>query len=382
MNSEPSQTDVLIVGGGVAALEAALALRARGGDLIQTTLLAPNPEFSYRPVRVGEPFGHSAARSYSLERIATDLGLRRYEDSLDWVDTEARIVHTKQGLALEYDALLLAMGARTNSSFKHAVTLDPARLDEQMRGVIQDAEGGYIHSIAFVIPSTQSWPLPIYELALMTATRAYEMNVALAITLITPEDAPLAVFGTAVSEEVRRLLDQRGITTLTSSQCVMHEPRQLTVHPANNQITVDQVIALPELSGPVLPGIPRTATGGFISTDRHGRVIGVERVFAAGDLTDFPIKHGGIAAQQADAAADAIAALAGAEIVPKPLVATLRGVLWCGDRSLHLRARVTGTHGSKSSAVTETLGKAGAKIDARYLAPYLESISPVAATVT
>jgi sulfide:quinone oxidoreductase len=380
MHSEKSQTDVLIAGGGVAALEAALALRARAGELVQVTLLAPNAEFSYRAVRVGEPFGHRAARSYSLERIANDLRIGLVEDSLKWVDADARVAHTENGLALRYDALLLAVGSRTYPSIKHAVTLDPSRIDEQMHGVLQDVEGGYIHSIAFVIPSTQSWPLPIYELALMTAARAYEMSVDLTVTLITPEDAPLAVFGTAVSQELGALLGERGITTHTASRCVMREPHRLTVQPANNQITVDQVITLPELYGPSVAGIPRNATNGFITTDRHGQVPGVERVFAAGDLTDFPIKHGGIAAQQADAAADSIAALAGADIEPQPMVAVLRGQLWCGDRSLDLQARVTGIHGSTSSVVTEPVAKPETKIDARYLSPYLQEFETVAIT--
>jgi sulfide:quinone oxidoreductase len=382
MNTEHPQTEVLIVGGGVAALEAALALRARAGDLVQITLLAPNPVFSCRPARVGEPFGHTAALSYPMERIATDARVTRYEDSLKWVDTDARVAHTESGLRLQYDVLLLATGARTYTSFKYPVTLDPERLDEQMPGVVQDAEGGYIHSIAFVIPSTRSWPLPLYELALMTATRAYEMNVELAVTLVTPEDAPLAVFGAAVSQQVKALLDERRIVTYTSSHIAMHEPHHLTVHPANNQVAADQVITLPELRGPAIPGIPHRATGGFISVDRHGQVTGLDNVFAAGDLTDFPIKHGGIAAQQADAAAAAIAALAGADIVPQPLVPILNGVLWCGDRSLYMHARVTGSHGSTSSVASEPVGQPGATIDARYLGPYLESISPVAAAVS
>jgi sulfide:quinone oxidoreductase len=380
MSSERRQTEVLIAGGGVAAVEAALALRARAGDLVRVTLLAPNADFSPRPGAVGEPFGHSAAPSYSLGRIAADLRLQRHEDALNWVDTDARVVHTDHGLSLHYDALLLALGARTYPSFKFAITLDPSALDEQMRGVVQDVEGGYLHSIAFVIPSTRAWPLPIYEIALMTAARAREMNVDLEITLITPEDSPLAVFGAAVSQEVAALLDEHGITTLTSSRCVMHEPRRLTVHPANRQIVADQVIALPELSGPAVPGIPRSASGGFISTDRNGRVAGVDRVFAAGDLTDFPIKHGGIAAQQADAAADAIAALAGAAIAPKPIVPVLRGQLWSGAGALHLRALVTGTHGSTSSVKTEPRRTPASKIDALYLAPYLESLDHPAAT--
>src|SRR4051812_42839041 len=53
--------DVVIVGGGVAGLEALLGLRAMAEDRVQLTLVAPEPDFSYRPLAVAEPFamGHA-----------------------------------------------------------------------------------------------------------------------------------------------------------------------------------------------------------------------------------------------------------------------------------------------------------------------------------
>jgi sulfide:quinone oxidoreductase len=374
MTSDEPQTDVLIVGGGVAALEAALALRERGAGLVSTTLLAPNAEFSNHAVSIGEPFGLREARRYSLDRITTDLGIVHHADSLKWVDTHGQIVHTEQGLALSYDALLLAVGARTHPLLAHALTLDPSRLDEQMHGVIQDVEGGYLHSIAFVIPSTHAWPLPMYELALMTAKRAWEMGVELSVTLVTPEAAPLAVFGDTLSRELRGLLHSRRITTLTASHCTMREPHHLRVHPAEQELLVDQVIALPDLSGPALAGIPRSAIDGFISTERSGRIHGLQRVFAAGDLTDFPVKYGGLAAQQADAAADSIAALAGADITPEPFNPRIHGQLWGGDDPLYFTARITGTLGLSSAVATQPMWTPATKVRARYLEPYLESL--------
>jgi sulfide:quinone oxidoreductase len=381
MTSEQPQTDVLIVGGGVAALEAALALRERGAGFVRTTLLAPNAEFSNHAVSVGEPFGLREARSYSLDQIANDLGIVHHTGSLRWVDTHEQIVHTEQELALSYDALLLAVGARTHPQLAHAVTLDPSRLDEQMHGVIQDVEGGYLHSIAFVIPSPHAWPLPVYELALMTAKRAWEMGVELSVTVITPESAPLAVFGDTLSRELRELLNSRRITTLTSSHCTMREPHKLRVHPAEQELVVDQVIALPDLSGPALAGIPRSAIDGFISTGRDGRVHGLERVFAAGDLTDFPVKYGGLAAQQADAAADSIAALAGADIAPEPFNPKIHGQLWGGGDPLYFTARITGTLGLSCAVATQPMWTPATKVRARYLEPYLESLDRAAASV-
>jgi sulfide:quinone oxidoreductase len=380
MDSSAPQTKVLIVGGGVAALEAALALKHSAGERVQMTLLAPEDEFVYRPLSVGEPFGHELAHAYPLDKVVADLGIERCKDTLKWVDTSAHTVHTENELEFEYDALLLAVGARTSEPMRHALTIDPTRLDEQLHGLIQDLEDGWVHNIAFVIPELSGWPLPIYELALMTAGRAYEMNVNAQITVVTPERAPLAIFGSSASAVVSRRLDAYGIETVTSAHCVMHEPKRLTVSSAPEPIVVDQVVTLPALHGPAVPGIPRSAAQGFISVDRHSRVPGLEGVFAAGDMTDFPIKLGGIAAQQADAAAESIAALAGAAIVPKPLVVTIHGLLIGGGEPVYMAAQVAGSEGTHSKVSADPFWAPATKIYARYLAPRLQALDALAST--
>jgi sulfide:quinone oxidoreductase len=365
--------DVVIAGGGVAALEAALALRDLAGERVSTTLLAPDPRFVYRPARVKEPFGYTAARTYSLVEITRDIGVSFVQDGLESVDAERSVVRTAQDRELGYDALVLATGARLRPAFSHGVTIDDSRIDEQLHGLIQDVEGGYVHSIAFVAPTAMPWPLPIYELALMTARRAYDMQTEVAITIATPEDAPLAVFGDAVSDAVARLLEENGITTITSAHSSVPEPGLVAIHPGDRRLKVDRVIALPQLFGPATPGVPGGADSGFIAIDNHCRVRGLENVFAAGDATDFPIKFGGIAAQQADTAAEAIAALAGAPVEPQPFHPELHAILLGADKPLYLSAHVTGGHGSSSRISEEPGWSPPVKIAARYLAPYLES---------
>jgi sulfide:quinone oxidoreductase len=368
-----SSFNVVIAGGGVAALEAALALRELAGDRVDTKLLAPEPEFVYRPMRVREPFAYSEAQHYSLEEIARHIGVELIQDSFKWLEPQQSIVHTEGGAQLGYDALLLAIGARLSPAYGHVVTIDDRRLDEQYHGLIQDIEGGYVHSLAFLAPTPMPWPLPIYELALMTATRAYDMGVDLSITIATPEDAPLAVFGTAVSEAVQRLLAERGILTLTSAHCGVSEQGHVSIHPGGRTLHVDRVVALPQLSGPPAPGVPGDATGGFIPIDPHCRVRGLERVYAAGDATDFAVKHGGVAAQQADTAAESIAALAGAPVEPHRFHPVIHGILLGGKRPLYLSAHVTGGHGSSSTVSGSPMWSPRAKIVAKYLGPYLDS---------
>jgi sulfide:quinone oxidoreductase len=369
---------VLIVGAGVAGLEAALALRELASELVSTTLLAPASEFVYRPMRVREPFGYSEARRYPLDDISRDIGIELVRDAFKWLDPDQRVVHTEAGEQLEYDALLLAPGAVLRPRFSHALTIDDSQLDEVLHGLIQDVEGGYVHKLAFISPTPMPWPLPLYELALMTARRAYDMNVDISVTLATPEDAPLAVFGSKASQAVERLLVDNGILFIPSAHCETPAAGRVSLAPGSRTLTVDRVVALPQLFGPSLPGVPLQAANGFVPIDVHCKVMGIERVYAAGDATDFAVKFGGIAAQQADTAAEAIAALAGAAIEPTQFTPVLHGALLGGPRPLYLSARVTGGHGSSSEVSEAPTSSPPAKIAAKYLAPYLESRDGVA----
>ncbi len=354
-------------------LEATLALRDLAGDRVAVTMLAPEAEFVYRPMRVREPFGFSEARRYSLEEFASETGAELIHDSFKWLDPERRTVHTETGQQLSYDALLLAMGARLHPRFKHALTLDDRRLDEQLHGLLQDVEGGYLHSLAFLIPHPMPWPLPVYELALMIAGRAQDMNVDLSITIATPEDAPLAVLGAPVSEAVQSLLERNGILTITSAHCEVPEPGRVSIHPGERRLHVERIVAAPQLFGPSTSGVPKDAPEGFIPVDVHCMVRNLDRVWAAGDATNFAVKLGGIAAQQADTAAEAIAALAGAEVEPKPFHPMIHAILLSGDHPLYLSAQITGGHGSGSEISDTPTWSPATKIAARYLAPYLDA---------
>jgi sulfide:quinone oxidoreductase len=370
--------NVLIVGGGVAALEATFALRAFGGDRADVTLLAPDREFVYRPMRVREPFGLARARRYPLARIAGDVGAELLTDRFKWLDPDGRVVHTDAGTEIPYDALLLALGARLYARYPNAVTIDDKRMDEQLHGLIQDIEDGFVHSLVFVIPSGHAWALPAYELALMTAARAYDVSAELAITIVTPEDSPLAIFGQGASEGIARLLEENAITTITSAHCEVPQRGRIVINPGERHLEADRIVALPELHGPSVAGVPTGAHGGFIPVDTHCRVRGLERVYAAGDATDFAIKHGGIASQQADVAAQAIAALAGLASDPAPFHPVIHATLLTGGKPRYLSAHVTGGHGSSSYITDAPDAGTPAKIAAEHLAPYLDQLERAA----
>jgi sulfide:quinone oxidoreductase len=133
---------------------------------------------------------------------------------------------------------------------------------------------------------------------------------------------------------------------------------------------MQRVVTLPRLAGPAIDGLPAD-TDGFLVTDVHARVVGVADVYAAGDITAFAIKQGGLACQQADAAAEHIAAGAGAELEPTPFTPVLRGMLLTERWSRFLRRDV---EADESTVAGRALWWPPAKIAGRELAGYLQSI--------
>jgi len=274
---------------------------------------------------------------------------------------------------------VLALGGHARPRYEHALTIDDHRMDEVLHGLIQDIEGQYVHSVAFVVPGRMAWPLPIYELALMTAARAYDASVELAVTVVTPEESPLAIFGIGASGAVAKLLAEAGIETLTSAYAEVPHSGHVVVNPGDRHLEVDRIVALPELYGPAVRGL-HSSGHGFIPVDVHGKVNGVERVYAAGDAVDFAVKQGGISAQQADVAAEAIAALAGAPIEPKPFHPVIHGLLLTGGRPRYLSARITGGHGFSSELTDVPTWSPPVKISAQYLAPVLKRLDALYAS--
>ncbi len=364
---------VVIVGGGVAAIETILALADLAGERVSMCVLAPNEEFVYRPMTVREPFALAQASRYPLAPIVEHAGAELVRDELDWVDTERRVAHTASGRELAYDALVLALGARIVPRYSHALTIDDRKMDATLHGLVQDVELGYVKSIAFVAPARMAWPLPLYELALLTAGRAYDMNVELDATIVTPEDSPLAIFGTQASEGVAALLQKANVKIVTSAYAEIPQRGEIVINPGDRRLHVERIVALPELYGPSLRGIPLSEHG-FIRVDPHGRVDDLDGVYAAGDAVDFAVKQGGISAQQADAVAEAIAARAGAGVEPKPFHPIVRGILLTYDKPRYLKAQITGGAGFDSEFGAEPTWTPVSKISARYLAPYLDEL--------
>jgi sulfide:quinone oxidoreductase len=370
------QFDVLIAGAGVAGLEAAFALRELAGDRVRIRILAPTDEFVYRPMSIAEPFTSGWAQHYPLSKLAATAGAELLHDALAEVRPADQQVRTAGGLTLSYDALLVCLGASVHRRFDHVTSVDDANMDELLHGLVQDIEGGYVHSLAVVVPAPMPWPLPAYEIALMASERAWDTQADMSVTVITPEDAPLALFGFEASLGMGRLLAERKIEIITSASCDIPKSGTIRIHPGDRTLEVDRIVALPELRGPAIVGLPHDSVG-FIPIGEYAQVVGAERVWAAGDVAGYPIKHGGVSAQMADTAARSIAALAGAAVQPQTFDPSLEGVVLTGGTPRYLRRRAEGSDAKQSEMLKLKRGDQTPKIAARYLAPQLAALAPL-----
>jgi sulfide:quinone oxidoreductase len=357
---------VVVAGAGVAGLETALALHALAPEHVSVELIAPEEEFVYRPLAVAEPFHVGEARHFPLGRLVGATGAELRHGAFTGANPDEKTATLAGGSTIEYDVLVLALGARPLPAVPGALTFRGLPEDsEELARLLERVTLRELRQIAFAVPADSTWQLPLYELALMTGEYLSEHMSQAELTVVTPEEQPLGLFGTKASEAMAQLLEMRGIGLRTATAPVAFEEGALSLADGGT-VAADAVVALPKLEGPRLDGIPQDERG-FVPTDEYGRVAGLTDVYAAGDLTQYSIKQGGLAAQQADAVAEAIAADAGAPVQPSPCRPVLRGLLLTGFVPRFLRHEEAGP----SLVDTQPLWWPPGKIVGRYLSPFL-----------
>jgi sulfide:quinone oxidoreductase len=357
MTSSSSPLRVLVAGGGTAALEAVLALRSLAGDRVRLELLAPSAGFAQRPYSVRSPFGGEPAPEGSFDRTH----VTHHQGALSVVDPERREIVTTDGGTLRYDRLIVALGAQPVEAVRGA-TLFRGPISA---GAVEAAVRGARKRVAFTVAPEASWTLPVYELALLAAA---ELEDPPSLMIVSPEPRPLDLFGATASDAVARLLDAAGVEFLPGAAPDSRLGDALLLRDGR-VVAADAVIALPRLAGRRVDGLPADADG-FIPIDEHARVIGVPGVYAAGDITAGPVKQGGLATQQADAAAEAIAAEAGAAVEPRPYRPVLRAMLLTGGDPLYL-SHDLGEHETPDLVSRSPLWWPSAKVVGRHLTGYL-----------
>jgi sulfide:quinone oxidoreductase len=370
---------VVIAGAGMAGLEAVLALRAFAGGRASVELIDPGQRFRIAATATGRAFGHGAGIDLPLSTLAARAGAALRSGRLVAVDAARHVAMVAGGELVTYDKLLVAVGAQAEPYLAEALTFTGHREAGDVRtlidGVADAAARGARTDLAIVVPPGCGWPIAGYEIALMARGYLAERGCgeACAVTVVTAEDTPLAAFGPEASAAVGRALREAGIGVHAGS--VVRDWRWGRLELAGGEpLAADRLIALPALRGPGIEGLPSDAQG-FVRSAPEGAVPGAPDVWAVGDAGSFPVKQGGIACQQSDAAAAEIARDLGADVEPVPFEPVLRGWVWDGAGGHFLRADLRGGHDeSPGTAGRRPLWWPVTKVEARFLGPFLQGL--------
>src|SRR6516165_10393332 len=198
---------VVVAGAGVAGLETALALHALAPEHVWVELIAPEDEFVYRPLAVAEPFHVGEVRRFPLARLVEAAGAELREGALHAVDPDEKRVTLADGSTVGYDVLVLALGCRPLPAVRGALTFRGRREDsEELARLLERVTTRDLRKLVFAVPAGSTWPLPLYELALLAGEYLAEHLIHAELTIVTPEEQPLDVFGARASEAMALLL--------------------------------------------------------------------------------------------------------------------------------------------------------------------------------
>jgi sulfide:quinone oxidoreductase len=371
----PAPHRVVIAGGGIAGIEAALALREFAGDAAVVTVVDPGHRFAVPGTATARAFGLGEGVDLRLADVVDRAGAGLVGGRLASVDPARRMVMLEGGSLVTYDSLVVAVGAIPVPAVPGALTFTGARDVEVVRGMIDEvgrrALRGAGVEMAIIVPPGCGWPLAAYELALMTRERLLGQGErgAVSICIVTSEDAPLGLFGDQASAVVQRTLARSRIEVRTGAAVRSWDAGCIELADGAS-MWADRAIALPVYRGPAIEGLPADALG-FIPTEPGGRVAGASDVWAVGDGTANPVKQGGIACRQADAAAAQIAARLGLPADAGAGDGSLSGWMWDGrrGRALPSGAVQPGVDEGAPAPVWPV-----AKIGGRFLAPFLHAL--------
>lgn len=310
--------NVLILGGGFAGVVAAESLAKRLGSEHQITLLSRHKEFIFYPSLVKLAFGQVEVSdiAYDLREAMLDRRVKFIEAEVAYPDPDNSCVVVPHGEVqgkVPYDYLLFALGRRLATEEvrgfydhgNHVLTVNAAL---KFREALNNFHAG--HAVLGYCQDARL-AVPVYEAAFaldrMLKERGEREQVQ--ITIVAPEQLSGQLGGEEVVPALEAALHEHNIAFV--SEFPVNQITEKTIFSATGkQMDYDLLMLIPPFTGPgeaQYTGI--TDPNGYVRVDRHMRVAGAYRMYAAGDCVNFlGPKMGHMAVLQGMVAAANIAA--------------------------------------------------------------------------
>jgi len=304
---------VLVVGGGFAGVVAAESLAKELKGEHEVTLISRTRQFLFYPALVRFAFGQCTPHDLGFD--LREAMLRR---GVSFVQAEVgRIVPDKRKVIIAggdlagempYDFLVLAFGRRLATervtgfyeNAHHLLTLEAtlkfsAALDNFHQG----------HAVIGSCPGARL-PVPVFETA-FALSRLLELRGErgrCAITVVSNETPAEMFGGAAISEKLLDSLKAHGIELVSDFSINQVTPTSILASDGR-AIYCNLRMLVPPFCGPS-PVLYTGLTGaeGYVRVAADMKVVGEERIYAAGDCVSFPgPKLGHMAVRQGEVAA-------------------------------------------------------------------------------
>ncbi len=297
----PSRPKVVVVGAGFAGLAAVEELAKFTADvtLVDRHNFATFQPLLYQVATAGLNPGDVA---FPIRTVIRSMTRTKFEQGeLASVDAERKFIVLEDGRTLDYDYLILGVGATANyfgiagaREYSHAIyTLDEAldvrnHLFRQFEQAV--AHGVRDGALTFVVVGGGATGVELAGAIAELAHKALYTDYTslnpddVKVILIEQQSRLLEAFHEELSEYARRELRTRGVTVLLEETVEALEPGVILLHSGreiqNGLVLWAAGVAVPAVVGRL--GLP-TGRGGRLMVGGDLRVIGSEHIFAVGD---------------------------------------------------------------------------------------------------
>jgi len=317
---------ILILGGGFGGVVAAESLVKQLGDDHQITLVSRNSRFLFYPALVRLAFGKCEPDdvSFDLRQSMLDRRITFIEGEVARIDPDNReviLAHGEVSGRLQYDYLVYALGRRLATEqvagfFEHAHHLLDIDGALKFGEAIRNFGGG--RAVIGQCPDARL-PVPVYETAFALSRWLAENGnrQSATITVVSPttmesefEDDNMAkALGDAMEKQHIDHLPNFPISRIGSDSIETTD---------GHKLNCNLRMLLPPFRGSsAISRLGITSEDGYVNADWTMKVIGMDRIYAAGDCVNFTgPKLGHMAVHQGEVAAANLAAeIAGHEPV-------------------------------------------------------------------
>ncbi|MCG6860578.1 MAG: NAD(P)/FAD-dependent oxidoreductase [Chromatiaceae bacterium] len=289
-------TRITIVGSGFAALTAIQALRRVAAES-DITLVSPKAEFVYYPGLIWVPTGLRSGEDLQipLQSFFRRMRVNHLSAKAKGLRDGGRVLETTAG-DIENDGLVICSGGRYMKKLpgiEHAILpCEGVAAAQRIRDRLREMDGG---TIAMGFSGNPKEPAamrggPMFEFLFGTDShlRKQRRRDRFELVFFTPAEKPGNRLGPKAVAGLTEEMRKRDIRTHLGHKLKGFMPNKVMTE--GGEFDADLILFMPGMTGSLWfdsTDLPRSE-GGFIKADKQCRVVGMDRVYVAGDSGSFP----------------------------------------------------------------------------------------------